>query len=374
MYRRFSGIYAVTTNVIAVGNMLPTWIMQAAVAEFEKIAVEYPIFRVDCNHQRTGNDVGETVKIFIAGATGVLGRRLVRIFQARGDTVFCQVRSSASARLVAQLGSESREADLFDADQLARAADGCEVVIHAATAIPVKSRTSAKDWEMNDRIHRDGTRALASCAAKIGARLYIQQSIIGVARPRDGSFFDEDSPTQPDPVSLSAYNGEEIARAIGEKNNFNVAVLRCGWFYGADAAHTQFFADGLRKRQLPIIGNGDAVWACLHLDDAAQAFVTAASANRSGIWHVVDNQGVSVREFLNYFAKRFGAPLPMSIPVWLARLVAGSYSTDFFTISSRTSNARFHRDFGWTPLYPSFKEGIDQIVETWATMKKESQR
>jgi 2-alkyl-3-oxoalkanoate reductase len=314
------------------------------------------------------------MKVFIAGATGVLGRRLVQQFRARGDTVVCQVRSSAGAQLVASLGGESREADLYDVDQLARAADGCEVVIHAVTSIPVKTKTSAKDWEMNDRIRRDGTRALANCVAMIGARLYIQQSIIGVARPRDGSFFDEDSPTNPDQVSLSARDGEEIARTIGEKNKFNVAVLRCGWFYGADSAHTQLFADSLRKRQLPIIGSGDAVWACLHLDDAAQAYITAAASDRNGIWHVVDNQPVSVREFLYYFAKCLGTPLPLSIPVWVGRLAAGSYSTDFFTVSSRTSSGLFHRDFGWTPQFPSFKEGIDQIVMTWSPEKKDTLR
>lgn len=314
------------------------------------------------------------MKVFIAGATGVLGRRLIQQFRARGDTVICQVRSPAGAQLVASLSGEGREADLFDADQLARAAEGCEVVIHAATAIPVKTRTQPRDWEMNDRIRRDGTRALADCAGKIGARLYIQQSIIGVARPRDGSFFDEDSPTQPDPVGLSASDGEEIARATGEKHGFDVAVLRCGWFYGADAAHTRFFADSLRKRQLPIIGRGDAIWACLHLDDAAGAFVIAAHANRHGLWHIVDDQPVKVSEFLNYFAERLGAPAPFSIPVWLARLAVGSYSTDFMTISTQTSNARFRRDFSWAPRFPNFEEGLDQIATTWASTNKGTAR
>lgn len=305
------------------------------------------------------------MRVFIAGATGVLGRRLIKLFRARGDSVVGLVRSSAGERTVTTLGGEPHRADLFDADALARGAEGCDVVIHAATSIPVKTRPCAKDWKMNDRIRRQGTRALTTCAAQVGAKLYVQQSVIWVARPRDGSFFDEDSPAQPDHVSRSALDGEEIAHEAGETRGFDVAILRCGWFYGADAAHTRFFAESLKARRLPIIGEGDAVWAILHLDDAASAFVTAAAAPRSGVWHVVDDRPVSVQEFLDYFAGRLKAPRPRRVPVWLARLVAGSYAVDFFTISSRTSNARFRRDFGWTPRFPTFREGIDQIVMNW---------
>jgi nucleoside-diphosphate-sugar epimerase len=306
------------------------------------------------------------MRVFIAGATGVLGRRLIQQFRAQGDTVVGLVRGSVGERAVTSLGGEGRHANLFDADALAHAAEGCDVVIHAATSIPVKTKPTPEDWEMNDQIRRNGTRALTDCAAKIGARLYIQQSVIWVARPLDGSFFDEDSPSCPDSVSVSALDGENIAREAGAQSGFDVTVLRCGWFYGADAPHTKVFADSLRKRQLPIISNGNAVWACLHLDDAASAFLTAAKAKQSGIWHIVDDYPVRVRDFIKYFAERLAAPSPLHVPVWLARLAAGSYATDFFTLSSRTSNSRFRRDFGWIPQFPSFKEGIDQSVANWS--------
>ncbi len=310
--------------------------------------------------------VKEKMRVFIAGATGVLGRRLVKLFRARGDSVVGLVRSSTGEQAIAALGGEPLRADLFDADALARGAEGCEIVIHAATSIPVKTKPAAKDWEMNDRIRREGTDALTTCAAKIGARLYLQQSVIWVARPSDGAFFDEDSPARPDQASLSALDGENIAREAGEKYGFNVTVLRCGWFYGPDAAHTRVFATSLKERRLPIISNGEAVWSILHLDDAASAFVTATTMPRNGVWHVVDNQAVSVREFLYYFAECLAAPRPMHLPAWLARLVAGSYAVNFFTISSKTSNNRFCREFRWKPRFPTYKEGIDQIVATWA--------
>jgi 2-alkyl-3-oxoalkanoate reductase len=305
------------------------------------------------------------VKILVAGATGVLGRGLILECQRRGHSVIGLARDHKGEELIGSLGGESRRADIFDADSLARAGAGAEVVIHAATSIPTKPRTKPPDWEMNDRLRREGTRALTTCAAKIGTRLYLQQSIVWVARPPDGSFFDETSPPQPDSITLSALDGETIAFEAGEHLGFNVSTLRCGLFYGPGAAHTRTMGELLLKRKMPVIGRGDAVLSCLHTDDAASAFVSAAEGNRTGLWHVVDERNVTVKEMLTYFAKRLGAPVPRSIPAWLARLFAGREAISFFTSSIRTSNAQFRKDFNWSPRYPSFQEGLDQVVDCW---------
>ena len=306
------------------------------------------------------------MQVFIAGATGVLGRRLVRRFRVRGDRVVGLVRSPEGAQKVRELGGEPRQASLFDAEALAWAADGCDVVIHAASAIPVRTRVRPQDWAMNDRIRQEGTRALTTCAARIGARCYVQQSVVWVISPPDDRFFDEETPPCPDLPSRSALDGELIAREAGEAHGFATAVLRCGWFYGADAAHTRQIGEGLRRRRIPVIGDGQARWGLLHLDDAADAFVTAAVAARSGCWHVVDDEPARVQEVLTYWADRLNAPRPFHVPVWLARLVAGSHAVTFFTRSTCTSNTRFGRETGWRPRYPTFREGIDQIA-TWAS-------
>lgn len=307
----------------------------------------------------------QVMKIFIAGAIGVLGRRLIEQFRARGHSVIGLVRSPHGEQIVQSLDGESRWGDLFDTDTLARAAEGANIVIHAATSIPNKRRLIPSDFEMNNRIRRDGNRALTTCAAKIGAQLYLQQSIVWVAQPPDGSAFDEDSPTYPNPVTLSAIQGEAIARETGERSGFSVSVLRCGWFYCADSSHTRIMGEELFRRRMPIIGNGDAVKSLLHVDDAASAFVTVAEANRSGLWHVVDDYPVTMAELLTGFAERLGAPSPRRVPVWLARLVAGRYLVSFLTSSIRTSNARFHHEFGWAPRFSSFKEGLDQVITAW---------
>jgi nucleoside-diphosphate-sugar epimerase len=305
------------------------------------------------------------MKVFIAGASGVLGRRLVRQFVARGHTVIGQVRSTKAENAVKDAGGEPRHADLFDAESLARAAEGCDTVIHAATAIPAKQKTTPADWAMNDHIRRKGTRCLTEAAAKLGAKTYLQQSIAWVARPKDDSPFDENSPVVPDPKIQSAIDAETIAREAESAEGFTVAILRGGFFYDSESAHTRMIADALRKRQLPIIGGGEALWAMIHSDDAASAYVAAAEKPRSGVWHIVDNELVPVRTFLKEFAARLGAPAPRRFPVWLAEWFAGEQAVEYFTRSTRTTNSRFRRNFVWTPRYPTYREGFDQLVEAW---------
>jgi nucleoside-diphosphate-sugar epimerase len=305
------------------------------------------------------------MKVFIAGATGVLGRRLVRQFRERGHGAVGLVRSAEGEQTVRSLEGEPRRGDLFDSDSLARAAEGCDVVIHAATAIPTRPRTGPADWAMNDRIRREGTRALARAAGMAGARIYLQQSIVWVARPPDGSSFDESCPVQPHPLYNSAAEGEQIAREAGARQGFQVMVLRFGGFYSADAAHSRMLAEGLARRRLPIVGSGGAVMALIHSDDAAGAFVSAAEAGHAGLWHVVDDYPVSVAELLRTLAQKLCAPTPRRVPVWLARLVAGKTAVEYFTTSTRTSNQKFKDEVGWKPRFPTIREGLEEVVAAW---------
>lgn len=312
------------------------------------------------------------MKVFIAGASGVLGRRLVRQFVARGHSVIGQVRSPKTESAVREAGGEPRHADLFDAESLARAAEGCDTVIHAATAIPTKQKTTPADWAMNDHIRRKGTRCLTEAAAKIGAKTYLQQSIVWVARPKDESPFSEDFPTVPEAAIQSAIDAEAIAREAESAEGFTVLILRCGFFYDSESAHTHMLADALRKRQMPIIGGGEAMWAMIHTDDAASAYVSAAEKPKSGVWHIVDNELVQVRTFLKEFSSRLGAPAPRRVPVWLAKWLAGEQAAEYFTRSVRTTNTRFRRDFDWAPRFPTYREGLDEIVGAWKNQTSKS--
>ena len=288
----------------------------------------------------------------------MLGRRLVGLLAARGHEVRGLARSPAAAERVRAAGGHAVDADLFDAESLTRAAEGCEALIHAATAIPQKQRATMKDFALNDRIRRDGTRAMIEAAQRVNAKRLVFQSIVWAARPDSGAPFDESSPPGPDPVAQSALDGEEMIAGAG------FSTLRCGWFYGSDAG-TKHQADALAKRRLPLIAGGAAKLSFLHLDDAAAAFAVAAERAGAGLWHVVDDQPASTAEFFGGLAQRIGAPPPRSVPKWIALIGAGRIGVSLLTTPMITGSARFKRDFGWMPRYPTCRDGLGQVVAEW---------
>jgi len=194
------------------------------------------------------------VRAFVAGASGVLGRRIVKRLVARGHSVVGLVRSDASATALASLGGEARRADLFDKDAVAHAASGCDIVIRAATAIPTKVRTGPADWAMNDRIRREGTRSLVAAATHVGARAFLQESVVWAVGTLDGRPFDEDAPPAGDPILASALDGERIAREAGSARGFETLALRCGGFYSADGWHTRILAESMARGRPVLIG------------------------------------------------------------------------------------------------------------------------
>jgi nucleoside-diphosphate-sugar epimerase len=206
---------------------------------------------------------------------------------------------------------------------------------------------------------------LTECAVQTGVKKLIFQDVVWVATPPDGSYFNENSPVNPNKSVQSGIDGENTVLQAGEKFGFIPTVLRCGFFYGSDTAHTRTIAEGLKKRKFPIIGSGNNFWSNVHVDDAASAFVTAALEDLKGVWHVVDDSPVKVGEFLGAFAEKLGAAPPRRIPAWLGRLLAGSYAVNFFTASTNTSSKKLRAASSWTPKYPTYKEGFEQVINDW---------
>jgi nucleoside-diphosphate-sugar epimerase len=291
---------------------------------------------------------------------------MVRQLTEKNHHVVGLARDEKGRQAIRRLGGEAVVADIFDAGSMAAAVGRADAVVHAATAIPTKVSGDRAAWELNDRLRREGTRALTEAAAMLGAKTYVQQSVVWVARPPDDSFFDETTKVeQPGELYRSAFDGERIASEAGQRYGFNVSVLRCGGFYAFDAQHTRTFAQGLLKRRLPLIGGGEAVSANLHADDAASAFVRAAEAGRRGLWHVTDDEPTTIGEMLSEFARQLGAPAPRRVPVWLARLFVWRGVIEFFTRSTRTSNLLFREETGWSPRFPSFRAGLAEVVGAW---------
>jgi len=305
------------------------------------------------------------VKVFVAGATGVLGRRIVRRLASRGHVVLGLARTAAADWVVRAQGGTPVRADLFDAERLAHASPGTEVFIRAATSIPTRTRTRPRDWVPNNRIRTEGTRAMLAAASSVGARAYLHESIVWVAGSPDGTPFDEDAPPRADPALRPTLEGERIARETGDRSGIAVAILRCGLFYGPDAAHTRAIGERLVRGRMPTVQGGRAVWSLVHVDDAADAFVAAAEAARNGLWHVVDDRPVSQAAMFRGLAERLGAPPPRNVPGWLFRLLAGRFTAGALTTSFPTSNRRLRGDFPWSPRFPTCEEGLDQVVEAW---------
>jgi nucleoside-diphosphate-sugar epimerase len=305
------------------------------------------------------------VRVFVAGASGVLGRRIVRQLVARGHVAVGLVRSDVSERTVRSLGGEPRRANLFDVESLTKAAEGCSVIIHAATAIPTKVRTAPRDWARNDRIRREGTRRLTAAAGRVGAGAYLQQGIVWAVRAPEGVAFDETASPVNDPILTSSLDGERIAKEAGSAHGFRVAILRCGGFYSADGWHTRLLADSLARGRPILVDGGRAIWSFIHSEDAASAFVAAAEWPKSGVWHVVDDRPVSLAAFFHELAQRLGARPPRRLPRSLARVFLGRYTADLLATSFPTSNERLRGDFRWAPKYPTFVEGLDEIVAAW---------
>ena len=308
--------------------------------------------------------------MFIAGATGVLGRRLVERFRGAGHDVVGLSRDAAGDEAIESRGGEARRADLFDRNSLIRAAEDAEVVVHAATAIPETARPADADWMLNDRIRREGTRKLAAAAGAVGADRYLQQSVVWLARQPDGSAYDEGATPHPDRSTYSALDGERLAEAAGARHGFEVSILRCGLFYSHDSGQWREIASRLRDGRMPILGTGplgrgDARLSLLHPDDAARAFVAAAEAETHGRWHVVGDEPATMAAVLRRLASLLDAPEPRRIPGWLARPLLGRVVVDLFTSPMATSNERFRAATGWEPELPTYREGLARVVARW---------
>lgn len=309
------------------------------------------------------------MKVFVTGASGVLGHRLVERLADRGHRVYGLVRDEAGADLVTGRGGTPRRGDVLDRNSLERAVPDTDILVHAATSIPTATKPPAEAWEQNDRVRRDGIENLVAVAGDRVDRVCFP-SVVWVARQPDGTWFDETAERYPDRTSRSAAAVEEYLTDASDAAGFDVTILRCGFFYAPDAAHTRQFGQSLLSRDLPVVGRGilgreDARLSFLHADDAAHAFATAIDAEVSGTYHVVDDQPTTFADFLETFATNLNAPRPYRVPAWLAQYFIGAENTNLLSKPMPTSNDRFYDATGWEPMYPTYREGLSQVVSTW---------
>jgi nucleoside-diphosphate-sugar epimerase len=313
------------------------------------------------------------MRVFVAGATGAIGRPLVRQLVDAGHEVTGMTRSAERGHAIEALGARVAVADAFDRDRVmaAVAAAQPEVVVHQLTDLPrsgINLRKLDESYRGNDRVRREATPHLIDAARAAGARRVVAQSIAFLYAPVGDGVKDEDDPAwldAPPPLHRGIGTVVGVERAVTNAEGLEGVVLRYGFFYGPG---TYFAADGataaeVRKRRYPVVGSGSGVFSFIHVEDAAGATVAALDRGASGIYNVTDDEPAPMREWLPVYAEALGAKPPRRVPVFLARIVAGRFATAMALEVRGASNAKAKRELGWVPRYASWREGFAADLE-----------
>jgi nucleoside-diphosphate-sugar epimerase len=317
------------------------------------------------------------MKVFVAGATGVIGGALIPQLVARGHEVVGMTRSTSKQRLVADLGARPVVADGLDAEAVAQAVASAEpeVIVHQLTAL--SGNLSLKDMRhpensalatMTNRLRTDATDHLLAAGRAVGARRFVAQSFGAFRWARTGGpVLSEADPIDPNPPGAmrpALVGILHVERTVPAIDWGDGVVLRYGGFYGPGTAISLApdapIAAPIRKRLFPIIGDGGGVWSHVHVDDAAAATAIAVERGEPGVYNIADDEPAPVREWLPVLASALDAKPPRRIPRWLGRLAAGEMATLMMTEARGSSNEKAKRELGWQLKYPSWRKGFAQ--------------
>ena len=310
------------------------------------------------------------MKVFVAGATGALGRPLVAQLVAHGHDVVGMTRTEAKRVLLRRLGAEPVVADALDADAVGRAVGEAEpdVIVHQLTAIPpsINMRRFDREVALTNRLRTEGTDHLLSAGRAAGVKRLVVQSNAGAAYARTGDLIkQEDAPLDDHPVPVMREGVAAIRHleeAVADVHWADGLVLRYGWFYGPGTSlavdPVGSLIELIRKRQLPIVGGGTGIWSFIHIEDAASATVAAIEGGPAGVYNVVDDEPAAVSDFLPVLAAAVGAKPPRRVPRWVGRLAAGEMAVMTMTESRGASNDKAKRELGWQLRHPSWRQGF----------------
>jgi nucleoside-diphosphate-sugar epimerase len=310
------------------------------------------------------------MRIFIAGATGALGKQLVPQLVERGHEVVGMTRSPDKAALIEEQGAKAAIADGLDPDAVAQAVATAEpeVIVHQMTALAGNlgdMRHLDRAFAQTNRLRTEGTDHLLSAGRAVGVERFVAQSYAGWPYARVGG----PVKTEEDPLDDSP--PKDVAATIAAIRHLEDAVSGAAWTKGIVLRYGGFYGPGtsmdppdgeqiemIRKRKFPVVGDGAGVWSLIHVADAASATVAAVEHGAPGIYNVVDDEPARVSEFLPYAAQAMGAKPPRRVPRWLGRLLAGEAATVMMTEIRGASNAKAKRELGWQLRYPSWRQGF----------------
>ncbi|HUA06258.1 MAG TPA: NAD(P)-dependent oxidoreductase [Solirubrobacteraceae bacterium] len=307
------------------------------------------------------------MKVFVAGATGAMGRQLVPRLVAAGHEVVGTTRSDSKQAVLWDLGAEPSVVDALDAERVAQAVAHArpDVIVHELTSIEtLDMRHFDRSFAMTNRLRTEGTDHLLSAGRAVGVKRFVIQSFTGWPYARTGGpVKTEDDPLDPNPA-------REMRESLAAIRHLEEAVIGAGWTEGVVLRYGGFYGPGtglspgapefemVRKRKFPVVGSGAGVWSFVHIADAAEATVAAVEHGKRGIYNVVDDDPAAVAEWLPALAEAVGAPKPWRVPRLVGRMLAGEAAIVMMTDIRGASNAKAKRELGWEPRHPSWREGF----------------
>ena len=309
------------------------------------------------------------MKVFVAGATGAIGRQLVPRLVAAGHEVHGMTRSESKQAMLHELGAVPVVADALDPDQVAAAVARTrpEVVVHQLTAIPeaLDMRHFDRDFAQTNRLRTEGTDHLLSAAQAVGVRRFVAQGVGGY-----GAYARTGGPVKTEEDSLEATPAREMRETAAAMRHLEEAVLGAEWTEGIVLRYGAFYGPGtslapgegqfelVRKRKYPLVVDGGGVWSFVHVADAADATLAAVERGSRGVYNVVDDDPAPVAEWLPALAQQLGAKQPMRVPRFIGRLFAGEAGVVMMTEVRGASNAKAKRELRWQPAHPSWRQGF----------------
>ena len=307
------------------------------------------------------------MRVFVAGATGVMGRQLVPQLLAAGHKVIGMTRTEAKRAALWDLGAQPVVADALDPDQVAAAVAEAQpdVIVHQLTAISsFDPRHFDREFAPTNRLRTEGTDHLLSAGQAVGVRRFVAQSYAAWPYARTGGpVKSEDDPLDPSPA-------RDMRESMAAIRHLEEAVLGADWTEGIVLRYGAFYGPGtsmspgseelevIRKRKFPVVGDGGGVWSFVHIADAAEATVAAIKHGHRGIYNVVDDDPAPVADWLPALAQSIGAPKPRRVPRFVGRLFAGEAGAVMMTDIRGASNAKAKRELHWQPGHPSWREGF----------------
>ena len=311
------------------------------------------------------------MRIFFAGASGVIGPVLTPRLVEAGHEVVALTRTPSKAERLAADGAEPVVCDVLDAAALhdAVAAARPDAVIHHLTDLPQQMTPGEMKagLEATNRVRTTGTANLLEAAREAGAKRVVAQSIAFAYAPKATGLYDESDPLfvdGPTPGGEAAAAVAELERQVTNTEGVDGLVLRFGFWYGPGTAYASdgHFAGEIRKRRLPIVGGGSAVWSFVHVDDVAAATLAAIEGGEPGVYNVTDDDPAPAREWIPAYAEALGAKRPRRVPTLLVRMVAGRYAAFLATELRGASNAKAKRELGFEPRWQSWREGFVEAL------------